>query len=209
MIGAIKDAIVSEILNRVRGAIPGKIVEVIDSNTVSVQIGVLPKGNTDLPVIVYQVPFMCPYSEDIGVQWKPKVGHTVLLIVNDRSIDTWISGDGDVVEDLGIVRFSLSDVCAIPGLNTVKASREIDKNVSIEMFSNDTRVSILKDGTVEIGGKDVKSIATEALTTAFATHIHRDSITSAPTTPPLDPLTTLPYTPIDMLTWNTTKTRAE
>jgi hypothetical protein len=107
----------------IRTAVPAKVTAFRTEGgqaLVDVEVGILgidiDTRETDDPLILKNVPVVYPRGKRWGITWKIVPGDCVLLVVCDRDITAWISGNGDPKPPVEYRHHELSDCVAIPGL---------------------------------------------------------------------------------------------
>lgn len=196
---AIKTAIAHYINSNLNTCLPGKITRVIDykKRKVSVQPTIrrvyLDEEVLEPPVID-NVTLQYTGTEDAIIKFPIKVGQNVLLIFSQRSLDNWLLS-GDVSLPGSKRKFDISDAIAIPSLQTFNTDHPlIDNNEDTEIVTKDNKIVIKANGTIEIGGDNLKKLVTEEFQNVFDTHVH--NFIAAPsgtyaTSPPASQTTTL------------------
>jgi len=162
---------------------------------------------------------MPPRTLKAGIQWNPEKGDKVLLMVMELSIDNLMVGKGDgVVNSQDGRNFDLSDAVAISGFLNDTENKPLPKEDGLVINYDDQKITIKKNGDIEIGGDSVKKLVNEEFKSVFEGHKHAyiDTIatTATPTfttAPSKDLLPLVPAVLIDGITSNqlTSKTKAE
>jgi hypothetical protein len=200
---------ISGALEDVHVAIPGRIEE-WDATTQKASVKPLIKrliaaddGSEileELPIIT-DVPVVFPRSSEFFVSFPMTKGDLVLLIFCERSIDVWLSGNGDDTNPDDFRRHDLSDAIAIPGMYPFKkAISQVDKDNMVLGKDKGIQIHLTPDGTVEAkmggGTAGLSAAIAEKLETlytsvkmAFDNHTHGTGV--GPSGPPV-PLPTFP-----------------
>lgn len=169
--------------------------------------------------IINDVPVMFPRGGGFFVSLPIAVGDFVLLVFNERSIDKFVTSDGNVTDPVDVRQHNLSDAVAIPGFYPFKQPIVDDNANDLVMgkdeagvqlkITADNKVKVTFDGgtTVVIDGKDAtaklvlgsgtKSMAIsetlqalyELLKTWDTTHTHIAGAPGSPTGPPIEAAT--------------------
>ena len=125
---------------------------------------------TDLPVI-----------NNVPVQWTSanggksfihlplKVGDLGIVVFSERSIDTWLSGEGDSVSPEDPRHHDLSDAIFIPGVLPFKKALTIPNADSLYVKHGDAEIELTSGGGVNILGGNVKLDATTLIEVLAAT----------------------------------------
>lgn len=160
----------------------------------------------ELPIIS-DVPVLFPRSKEFFLSFPLAQGDFVLLIFAERSIDKWLSGDGEDTDPNDFRRHDLTDAVAIPGCAPFsKALAEVDPDNAVLGHDNGgVQVHVTADKKVEIklGGGDasqsaaiaekLETLYTQAVTgikAIFEAHVHGTGV--GPSTPPSAPNNMMP-----------------
>lgn len=164
-----------------RVALPGKVTRVDASKGLVdvkplLQSWKLDGANARIPVSIpvqCGVPLIYPGGGGLRITFPVKVGDTVQLVFNDRSMDRWKSLN-DEVDPMTETAHSLADAVAYPGLRSFK---------NPWLGVDQAAVTIGTDGTSFVGAGLGPSIRTEldALWDAVLTHIHTVATTGTAT----------------------------
>lgn len=134
-----------------------------------------------LPVIT-NVPVMFPRTQTAGITFPISKGDGCLLIFSGRSLENWLSSGKDS-EPGDNRKYDLTDVIAIPGLFSFAQKNIASNNQDLEVQNSSNKITIKKNGDIEIGGSGLKKLITELFQTTYNTHTHIIP-TSLPTVPP-------------------------
>ena len=103
--------------------------------------------------IIHNVPIIFPSGGGGLLSFPIKEGDTMLLTCSERSIDAWLSSNGEETEPNDFHKFSLSDAIAIPGLYPFNKSPSLNLTDSdkddVTLSFNKGKIS-LKDDSIEI-----------------------------------------------------------
>ena len=112
-------------LDDVYTGMPGQVVS-FDAKTQTASIKPAIKRNIITPSgveltpesipVIQRVPVIFQRAGESFISLPLKKGHTVLLLVCDRSIDAWADGDGGEVNPVDLRTHDISDAVAYPGL---------------------------------------------------------------------------------------------
>jgi len=108
-----------------------------------------------LPVIP-NVPLVFPRGGGFYLTLPMRPGDFVLLVVNERSIDTWISGDGDEKSPDDFRTHNLSDAVALAGLYPLRAALDevsVGDNLVIGREGGSS-IHLRPDDEIHLGGDD-------------------------------------------------------
>ncbi len=147
-----------------------------------------------LPIIP-NVPVVFPRGGGYFVTMPLAPGDFVLLVFNERSIDTWASGDGAEKNPDDFRTHNLTDAVAIPGFYPFSQSvgeASIDTNMVMGKDSGST-IHIKDDGEIHLGSEnpsefialaqkvldELNSVKTDldGFKTAYDSHIHNTTAT--------------------------------
>lgn len=116
-------------------------------------------GKTADAPIIYNVPVAFPRAGEAFISLPIGVGHTVMLVFSDRSLEKWLSSGASGEPD-DTRKHHVSDAVAIPGgypfSNTAKVSNAKDlivKNKNLEM-------RIRKDGKMQVINQKTEMLKT-------------------------------------------------
>lgn len=154
-------------------SLPAKIIK-IDKNEQSADIQLLIKKqyvlndeNVDWSVIP-RVPIHIPSSNDGNsfVSLPLKANDLGFVIVFDRSIDNWLSGDGSSTIPDDPRNHDFSDCVFVPGLRTFSKPLSGISSDSIILKNNNSEIEILKNGKFKItdGTEELLSIINDLMT---------------------------------------------
>ena len=207
-------AAISEELRDFYVALPGKI-ETYDPLTQTATVKPLLKrayvdedGEEDLDEIqpLTQVPIVFPRGGGMFITFPMQKGDNVLLVFNDRSIDSYMTSTGGVdLDPVDLREHDPSDAVAFPGFFPLPKSIKdlVAKDLVIGAENKGMQMRITKAGTVEfhLGGVSPMHVAIveklQALWTTMKTtldtwggaagHTHATGVgPSGPPTPPLN-----------------------
>lgn len=139
-----------------RTAMPAKVLTVHDDFTVDLEPGfklryrneTAGKTMPTLPV----VPVLMPVGASYGLRLPVAPGDTGLLLVLDRSADTWLAGDGGAVDPKSPNLHALMDAVFLPGLLPKQASKAAGgRGGSLSLENGSGYVRIQKTGGIAIG----------------------------------------------------------
>jgi hypothetical protein len=176
---------------KIHTALPGKIEKVVSESPpiVNVQPGFMRlREGADAPEprpVVPNVPLVYPVFGEYGVLSKPVVGDSVLLVVAERAVKTWVE-QGDTVDPGTDRMFDISDAIAIPGMSHKNVSWTMpDSGIAVGALDGsavvqiaDGKVTTKADETVIQEGADyavqftAMKTAFDNLVTAFDAHTH-------------------------------------
>ena len=167
----------------------------------------------DLPVIT-SVPVQWP-SANAGaafIHLPLKAGDLGVVIFSERSIDTWLAGEGDSVSPEDPRHHDLSDAIFIPGVLPFKQALSISNPDSLFVKNGDAEVELTGSGNVNILGGNVtldastlidilattinlgsgaeKAVLGDTLASLYAAHTHITTSPGNPTSIPSNVLTT-------------------
>lgn len=176
-------------LEAVNIAMPGTIVSYSKADDVvnvkpAFKVKFKSDGNViDLPIIA-NVPVIWPGSNTAFFRTNLTAGDTVQLLINQRSIDRWLSKGGTVDPEFR-GKFQLSDAVAIPGLmpNTKKRTSsasyiELGENGTIEIKSStgEELLGLIVDLIDAVSSLQVLDPSSGPLSTTPATQLALDAI---------------------------------
>jgi len=183
-IKVIENIILNIINSCVHTCLPGKILS-YDSVTRKATVQPLIKkkyldGSTASYKPIEAVPVLSFSIGNSGMrlpesQFKNK---SVLLIVPERSIDTWLVGNGKEAVPQSNRKFDISDCIAIISLNTF--SNKDSGGNNLEIYFNDSLIRIKPNGNIELGIDTFKKLINESFADLFNNHVH--NIAADPTT---------------------------
>jgi len=111
-----------------------------------------------LPVVP-RVPVAFPRGGGFFVSFPIQVGDTVLLIVADRSIDTWFTRGGEV-EPLDQRTHNVADAIAIPGIaDSTAPIGDVDTADMVLGRDGGSHVRVTSDGEVRLGRRATEPVA--------------------------------------------------
>ncbi len=143
----------------------------------------------ELPVLT-NVPVVFPRTRAAGVTFPLSRGDGVLIVFTERALERWYS-TGDDSEPGDPRRFDMTDSIAIPGLFSFNQDNIASNNNDLEVQNEGQKITIKKNGDIEVGNSNLKKVITELLISLFNAHIHSGGVlpgalTGTPTIP-LDP----------------------
>lgn len=147
-------------LTNLRVSLPARI-ERYDSSTQKAEVSpLLEKRNADgsttaLPVIT-NVPVIFPRGGKARITFPLERGDSVLLVFSDRSLDRWLSGQGQRVTPDDPRKHDLSDAVAIPGLlpfgGQGGAAGFEASGTDLVVKHEDSEILMKSDGSIAIKG---------------------------------------------------------
>lgn len=111
---------------------------------------ITPTGKILAMPILNSVPVIFQGSADSVIHFPLKKGDKVLLIFSQKSLETWLAGDGSVSDPGDPRQFALSDAYCIPGLFTPKSPGKVVTGEGMEILHKDSMINLLDDGKIEI-----------------------------------------------------------
>jgi len=195
LLDAIKDVLWGELENKFHTCLPA-IVNSYDPTGPKVEVQPLlrkaynnGKEISFKPII--EVPVIFPRTKRCRFTFPLERGDTVLLLFSERSIETWLAGDGSEVTPLDGKKFSLTDAIAIPGLFAFGQGSPIEDGNKLEIvFDNAKFISDGEGfeitGNLKVNGKveatdNIESDAeVKAGSVKLSTHTHSLNIPSTP-----------------------------
>lgn len=146
---------------------------------------------TDL-AIISNVPVQWP-SADSGAAYihlPLKVGDFGIVIFAERSLDTWLSGEGDSVSPDDPRHHHLSDAIFIPGVLPFKKALSISNPANMILKNNNMTIEIDPSGKIKIEGaaQELLAVIDSYMTNVIGATIIIPGGSSAGTYP-LDPAT--------------------
>lgn len=105
--------------------------------------------------VILDIPVVFPSGGGGIITFPIKKGDIVLLVFSMRSIDDWLSGEGDAVTPVNRRHFHMTDAIAIPGLGT-KRSNSTPNPDDIEIKFNDAKFKIQPDNKLALGANGVE-----------------------------------------------------
>ena len=152
----IKEAIRSQILE-LHTAIPGKVLE-YDESVQKAKIQPLLKrkfkteeGEVELPII-NSVPVSFPRTENSIIHIPVAVGTLGMIIFCERSIDSWLSGEGGCVSPDDPRTHDLSDGIFYPGLYPFSKAISGLNSTYTTIKNNNMKIELSPDGKIAITG---------------------------------------------------------
>lgn len=161
---------------------------------------------TDLPVIT-NVPVQWP-SANAGaafIHLPLKAEDFGMIVFSERSIDTWMAGEGDSVSPEDPRHHDLSDAIFIPGVLPFKKALPVADAESLFVKNGDAEVELTGSGNVNILGGNVtldastlievlattinlgsgaeKAVLGDTLASLYALHTHPDPVSGSTGTP--------------------------
>lgn len=149
----IKDAVDAKIMD-MRTAMPG-IITAYDkaSQTATVQPVFKRKygdGTTGDPPQIYKVPIAHPRAGDAFIHLPVAVGHTVLLVFSDRSLEKWMAS-GKVNDPEDNRAHHMSDAIAIPGGYASATAANVHNSEDIIIKNgNGVEIRVKTNGHLEV-----------------------------------------------------------
>lgn len=146
---------------------------------------------TDL-AIINNVPVQWPSSNggSAFIHMPLKVGDFGIVIFSERSIDTWLAGEGDSVSPEDPRHHHLSDAIFIPGVLPFKKALSISSPDNMILKNNNMTIEIDPSGKIKIEGaaQELLTVIDSFMTNVIGATIIIPSGSSAGTYP-LDPAT--------------------
>ena len=160
----------------------------------------------DLPVIT-SVPVQWP-SANAGaafIHLPLKAGDLGVVIFSERSIDTWLAGEGDSVSPEDPRHHDLSDAIFIPGVRPFKQALAISNPDNMILKNSNMTIEIDPSGKIKIEGaaQELLTVLDSVLTNVIGATVIIPGGSSAGTYP-LDPTTVAALTQ-DQANLNTLK----
>jgi hypothetical protein len=216
-----------DMMLEVHTCLPAKIKS-YDSSTQKAEIEPLLKTKyknedkaVDLPVI-----------NNVPVQWQSanngsafihlplKAGDLGIILFSERSLDTWLSGEGASVSPDDPRHHHISDAIFIPGVRPFKTALPVVSSTSLFVKNGDAEVELTGDGNINIVGGNIKidaatvidALATtinlgsgsekavlgDTLSTLYALHTHVSALPGSPTSIPSNVLTSALSTKVNL-----------
>ncbi len=125
---------------------------------------------TDLPVIP-NVPVQWP-SANAGtafIHLPLKADDFGMIVFSERSIDTWLAGEGDSVSPEDPRHHHLSDAIFIPGVLPFKKALPVSDASSLFIKNGDAEIELTGSGDVNILGGNIKIEASTVIDALAAT----------------------------------------
>ena len=151
----------------------------------------------DLPIVT-NVPVQWP-SANAGaafIHLPLKVGDYGIVVFSERSIDSWLAGEGDSVSPEDPRHHHLSDAVFIPGVLPFKKALSVSSGSSLFVKNGDAEIELTESGDINILGGNInfgtgieKAVLGDTLAALYAAHTHTDPV-SGSTGPPSNVLTT-------------------
>lgn len=152
------NTVITTRLNRINVSMPA-VIQTYDKEKrlVSVQPSLKFKLKNQEPKtlpIIQSVPVVWPRALDSGLYFPLKKGDSVTLLVQQRSIDAWVSSGG-VVDPSDPRKFDLNDSVAIVGAYSVKEVLPVDESDldKLVLMNNKTKIVLGEDGKLYLGEK--------------------------------------------------------
>ena len=146
---------------------------------------------TDL-AIINNVPVQWPSSNggSAFIHMPLKVGDFGIVIFSERSIDTWLAGEGDSVSPEDPRHHHLSDAIFIPGVLPFKKALSISSPDNMILTNNNMTIEIDPSGKIKIEGssQELLTVLDSFMTNVIGATVIVTSGSSAGTYP-LDPAT--------------------
>lgn len=143
----------------------------------------------EYPVIA-DVPVLFFASGGASITFPVSKGDFVLLIFAERSIDDWLSKGSQIIANLSR-RFDISDCIAIPGILPFTSDSQAENNNDVLLTYGDARVTLKKNGNIEIDGGNIKlgsgvlkALMTDTMIAIYNAHIHTGGTISGNTGAP-------------------------
>lgn len=172
---AVRAAIESR-LSEVHTMIPG-VVKTFDPNKLSVDVQpsikrVFADGEIlSLPIIT-AVPVIYPRTKKSILYFPLEAGDAGAIFFCERSLDIWLSKGGEV-DPKDNRKFHFADAIFIPGLFSFAQDNPATGNEEdFVAIHNDQKITIKKNGDIEVGSSSLKALVNEEFKTLFNSHTH-------------------------------------
>ena len=185
----------------IQTAHPGKIVE-YNPTTQEADIELTVIRNyvdgtvIDLPILT-SVPVIQYRTSTSIIKLPVNIGDRVLVIFSKSSMDSFLA-TGSKAEYSSGKQFLLSDGVAIPGLFPFSEPNITGNPDDLEIINHDQKITVKKNGDIEIGSSNLKNLITDAFKKEYESHTHNyfGVATGAFTTStPVKTIGTTPATP--------------
>ena len=141
----------------------------------------------DLPVIA-SVPVQWPSANGGAafIHLPLKVGDFGIIVFSERSLDTWLAGEGDSVSPQDPRHHHLSDAVFIPGVLPFKKALSISDADSLFIKNGDAEIELTAGGNINILGGNInfgtgieKAVLGDTLAALYALHTHPDPVSGS------------------------------
>ena len=179
-ITTILNDLISSRLAEVHTSFPGEITRVNNDGSVNVKpLFVQGERFPEIPNLALSF----PQTRTTGLQFKVVAGDFCTVLVSERSLDEWLSGDGEEVETDSDERFSLVDAIAIPGILPFSQQNILPEDVGLSLRHGENSIIIKDNGDIKIGGGNLRKLVTESFQSKYNEHTHTDSVGGTTTSP--------------------------
>jgi hypothetical protein len=127
-------------------------------------------ASVEIPPLT-NVPVIFPRTKKAGITFPISKGDGVLIVFAERSLERWY-GTGEVSDPGDQRKFDLSDAVAIAGLYSFVDQNIASNNNDLEVQNEGQKITIKKNGDIEVGGSSLKKIVTDAFQSIFNDHTH-------------------------------------
>lgn len=150
----------------------------------------------DFP-IVPDVPMCNLQAGEFFISMPVNVGDHVMMIFCDRSLDLFLSSDGEVTDPLDVRTHDLTDAIAIPCLYPFSSMVGNTSSTNIVIGKDGGSQIHVKSGEVALGSEtpsDAVALASkvqaalDSIVNTFNTHTHTSSSPGNPTSPSVTPI---------------------
>lgn len=132
------------------------------------------KNSVKLPVIP-NVPVQWPSSDDgqAFIHLPIKIGDLGMVVICTRSIDNWLSGNGEPTDTNDARHHDLSDAVFIPGVRPFKKALTITNKDNLIVKNKNLNIELYPDGKISISGasEEFLSIVDELLDELIAAKV--------------------------------------
>jgi hypothetical protein len=113
-------------------------------------------GEAEDLAIVNNVPVWMPTSGGASITLPVKQGDVCLLVFVERSLDEWLTGDGQEKMPEDARKHAINDAVAFVGLRSFGMENPADNGDDVLIRFNDAKISIKPDGKVVIDADKVE-----------------------------------------------------
>lgn len=152
----------------------------------------------DLPIIA-NVPVQWP-SANAGaafIHLPLKAEDFGVIVFSERSIDTWLAGEGDSVSPEDPRHHHLSDAIFIPGVLPFKKALSVSSATSLFIKNGEAEIELTGSGDINILGGNInfgagieKAVLGDTLAALYLAHTHLSAAPGVPTSIPSNILDT-------------------
>lgn len=173
-IDSLKALIINILVEKVNTCIPG-IVESYDaSKKRAIVTPAISKAYVNNKFVNYtpivNVPIMFPKTKNTAITFPLEKGDRVLIVFSQRAIGNFLE-KGILVNPENNNTFDSTDAFAFPSISFDGDIVGSD-NEALEICHYDERITIKKDGEIQLGKDSLKKLVNETFTTLFDEHIH-------------------------------------